>query len=254
MTNLRERALSLRYNLVPDHLIGEILTKRWADNAIPFLALIATVAVFGTVIPGFFKPQSLSDSTRQLGEFSIVVTGMTVVMLGGGIDLSVGSIFALATFAAVSAFFIFDWPVWAALAAALATGGLLRRHQRLSRRLSAAAGVSHDARDLHHRAGALRHPGGQLRRPASSSRRDTSDLWDFIGDGTIHGLSISRARGRSVIAIIAHIAITRSRPGWHVLAVGGSRRSAHNSGIRVRRDRVHDLCHLRPAAAGLPDF
>ena len=101
MTNLRERALSLRYNLVPDHLIGEILTKRWADNAIPFLALIATVAVFGYFIPGFFKPQSLGDSTRQLGEFAIVVTGMTVVMLGGGIDLSVGSIFALATFAAV---------------------------------------------------------------------------------------------------------------------------------------------------------
>jgi ribose transport system permease protein len=39
--------------------------------------------------------QALSDSTRQLGEFSIVVTGLTIVMLGGGIDLSVGSIFGL---------------------------------------------------------------------------------------------------------------------------------------------------------------
>ena len=24
-----------RYRLVPDHLLGEILTKRWIDNAIP---------------------------------------------------------------------------------------------------------------------------------------------------------------------------------------------------------------------------
>ena len=42
MMNLRERALRLRYNVVPDHLIGEILTKRWTDNAIPFLALVIT--------------------------------------------------------------------------------------------------------------------------------------------------------------------------------------------------------------------
>jgi hypothetical protein len=35
---LRERALRLRYNFIPDHLVGEILTKRWTDNAIPFLA------------------------------------------------------------------------------------------------------------------------------------------------------------------------------------------------------------------------
>src|ERR1043165_4492965 len=92
---LRERLLRLRYNTIPDHLIGEILTKRWTDNAIPFVALVITIAIFGTLIPGFFKPSALSDSTRQLGEFSIVVTGLTIVILGGGIDLSVGSIFAL---------------------------------------------------------------------------------------------------------------------------------------------------------------
>ena len=120
--SFRERLQRLRYNYVPDHLIGEILTKRWTDNAIPFLALIITVVGFGTAINGFFKPMSLSDSTRQLGEFSIVVTGLTIVMLGGGIDLSVGSIYALSTFAAVSASFIFGWPVWAALLAAIATG------------------------------------------------------------------------------------------------------------------------------------
>src|SRR6187431_1531534 len=114
----RERLQAWRYNLIPDHLIGEILTKRWTDNAIPFLALVITVASFGTHIDGFFKPQSLTDSTRQLGEFSIVVTGLTIVMLGGGIDLAVGSIFALSCFAAVSVFFIFEQPVWMALAAA----------------------------------------------------------------------------------------------------------------------------------------
>src|SRR4029434_754297 len=102
--SFRGQGARLRYNYVPDHLIGEVLTKRWADNAIPFLALVITVVGFGTAISGFFKPQSLSDSTRQLGEFSIVVTGLTIVMLGGGIDLSVGSIFALACFSAAGTF------------------------------------------------------------------------------------------------------------------------------------------------------
>ena len=81
----RERLQAWRYNYIPDHVIGEILTKRWTDNAIPFLALAAVIAVFGTAIPGFFSPYSLLESTRQLGEFAIVVMGLTVVMLAGGI-------------------------------------------------------------------------------------------------------------------------------------------------------------------------
>src|SRR3954471_594204 len=109
---VRERLQAWRYNYVPDHIVGEILSKRWADNAIPFLTLVIVIAGFGTAIPGFFSPYSLLESTRQLGEFAIVVMGLTVVMLAGGIDLSVGSIFALSTFAAVAAFFIFEMPVW----------------------------------------------------------------------------------------------------------------------------------------------
>ena len=48
--SFRERLQSWRYNLVPDHVVGEILTKRWTDNAIPFLALVATLSVFGAAI------------------------------------------------------------------------------------------------------------------------------------------------------------------------------------------------------------
>jgi ribose transport system permease protein len=231
--SFRERVQRLRYNYIPDHLVGEILTKRWTDNAIPFLALVITVVGFGTAIHGFFKPQSLSDSTRQLGEFSIVVTGLTIVMLGGGIDLSVGSIYALSTFAAVSAFFIFGWPVWAALLAAVATGivwgslnGVLIGYMRLRAFLTTLVTfiIGRAIYDI-----LVVNFAAQIQMSSMSS-----DLWDFIGGDTIFGLSVS-VIAAIVIAIIAHIAITRSRPGWHVLAVGGSRRSAYNSGIRVRR-------------------
>src|ERR1041384_6409356 len=104
---LRERLLRLRYNYIPDYLIGEILTKRWTDNAIPFIALVITIAIFGTLIPGFFKPSALSDSTRQLG---------------GGIALSVGSNYAMSPFAAVICFFVWEQPLWIAFLAALAMG------------------------------------------------------------------------------------------------------------------------------------
>jgi len=231
--SLRERLQRLRYNYIPDHLIGEILTKRWTDNAIPFLALIITVVGFGTAINGFFKPMSLSDSTRQLGEFSIVVTGLTIVMLGGGIDLSVGSIYALSTFAAVSAFFIFGWPVWAALLAAIATGivwgslnGVLIGYMRLRAFLTTLVTfiIGRAIYDI-----LVVNFAAEVQMSTMSS-----DLWDFIGGETIFGLSVSVITA-IVVAVIAHIAITRSRPGWHVLAVGGSRRSAYNAGLRVRR-------------------
>ncbi|HEX3066643.1 MAG TPA: SMP-30/gluconolactonase/LRE family protein, partial [Dongiaceae bacterium] len=230
---LRERLARLRYNFIPDHLIGEILTKRWTDNAIPFLALVATVAGFGWAIPGFFKPESLSGSTRQLGEFSIVVVGLTVVILGGGIDLSVGSIFALSTFGAVGSFLILGWPVWAALGVALAIGlvfggvnGLLVGYLRLRAFLTTLVTliIGRALFDI-----LVVNYAAQIQLSTMQS-----DLWDFIGDGTVYGFSISVIVA-VVIAIIAHVALTRSRPGWHILAVGGSRRSAYNSGIRVRR-------------------
>jgi ribose transport system permease protein len=247
----RETLQRWRYDFIPDHLIGEILSKRWADNAIPFLAMVLTVVGFGTAIPGFFKPNALVESTRQLGEFSIVVTGLTVVMLAGGIDLSVSSIFALAAFASVSCLFILGWPVWACLFAALAVGGLfgavngyligyLRLRAFLTTLVTLVIGRSlYDILII--------------KFAAQVQQSDiTSGVWDFIGDGKVLGVSIS-VLVAIVIAIIAHIALTRSRPGWHILAVGGSRRSAHNSGIRVR-ETVFMSYVISGLCAGLAGF
>lgn len=247
----RETLQRWRYNFVPDHLLGEILSKRWTDNAIPFLAMVATVAGFGSAIAGFFNPSSLVESTRQLGEFVIVVIGLTVVMLAGGIDLSVGSVFALAAFAAVSTFFIFGLPVWLALLAALATGavfgalngyliGYLRLRAFLTTLVTLVIGRAiYDILVVNF---------ASLVQQSNYS----SDLWDFIGDGRLLGVSVSVLTA-IVLAVIAHIALTRSRPGWHILAVGGSRRSAHNSGIRVR-ETVFMSYVISGLCAGLAGF
>src|SRR6185295_17848422 len=61
-----------------------------------------------------------------------------------------------------------------------------------------------------------------------------SDLWYYFGEGFVLGVPVSVVVA-VVVAVAAHLVLSRTRAGWHVLAVGGSRRSAHNVGIPVRR-------------------
>lgn len=223
----------LRYNAIPSHLIGEILTKRWTDNLVPFLLLAGVIVIFGTAINGFFSPASLLDATRQLGEFLIVVIGLTIVMLGGGIDLSVGSIYALSVFASVVAIYLWDLPVWAAFLVAILAGGLcgafngvligyLRLRAFLTTLVTLIMGRS--AYDI-----LIIAWGRELQMSPVMN-----DNFDFIGTGSLGGLPVSILIA-GVFAIIAHILLSRSRLGWHISAVGGSRRSAFNAGIPVRR-------------------
>jgi ribose/xylose/arabinose/galactoside ABC-type transport system permease subunit len=60
-----------------------------------------------------------------------------------------------------------------------------------------------------------------------------SEIWDFIGSGSVFGLAFSFILLIAAV-LIGHVLLSRTRPGWRIMAVGGSRRSAHNSGISVR--------------------
>lgn len=222
-----------RYRLVPDHIVGEILAKRWIDNAIPFTILIVVLAGFGAAVPDFLSLGSLTALTRQLGEFGIVVIAMTIVMLAGGIDLSVGSVFALANITALAMLNIFGLPVGLAFAITLAVGaavglvnGLLIGYLRLRAFLTTLVTliIVRSIVDM-----LLLHFAVQI-----SAGFVDSAIWDFIGDGKIAEVPFSFALF-IVIAIIVHLVLSRTRPGWHLMAVGGSRRSAHNVGIHVRR-------------------
>jgi ribose transport system permease protein len=230
---LSESLARLRYGLFPDHLVGEVLSKRWTDNAIPLVFLLATVIGVGSAIPDFFSLASLADASRPLGEFAIVVMGLTIVMLGGGIDLSVGATFALSAFASVAVIYIMGGPIWLALLAALATGavvgaanGVLIGYLRLRAFLTTLVTFT------------ILHAIYSILVVNFSAQVQLADvqtpIWDFIGDGGVAGFPISLIVA-VLVAILAHVFISRSRPGWHVLAVGGSRRSAFNAGISVRR-------------------
>jgi ribose transport system permease protein len=240
-----------RYRFVPDHIVGEILSKRWTDNLIPFFFLLVTVIVFGAAIKDFYSLGYLITAARQLGEFLLIVIGLLIVMLGGGIDLSVGSNFALANIVGLIAMNVLGWPVWASLICTiLATGavglinGILVGYLRLRAFLTTLVTLIMvravvDILLLKYSV------------PISGATPD-SDLWEYIGDGTMLGLPFSFVVA-AAIAIIVHIFLSRSRPGWHVAAVGGSRRSAFNIGIPVRRT-VCMTYVLSGALAGVAGF
>jgi ribose transport system permease protein len=223
----------LRYRYLPDHLIGEILTKRWIDNAIPFLVLIAAVIVFGAFVPDFYSVNALSDLGRQFAEFGLIVLGLTIVMIAGGIDLSVASVFTLAVLLSLIGMNVEGWPVGLTVVSVIALGvvcgsinGYLIGYLRLRAFLTTLVTliIFRSIYDIVF----LRMS------TAIISSIANSDTWTFIGEGTIVGVPFSLVV-TAVIAILWHIVLSRMRPGWRLTAVGGARRSAYNAGIKVRR-------------------
>jgi ribose transport system permease protein len=222
----------LRYRFIPDHVIGEILSKKWIDNAIPFLVLVCVIAIFGSLIPNFFSGSNLSITSRQFGEFALICIAMMVVIVVGGIDLSVGSNFALGNFMTLALLNLGGWSVWAAVPVVVLIcgsvgllNGFLVGYLRLRAFLTTLVTliIVRAVVDM------LLLQYAQ----AMSVSFYQSDAWDLMGLGGFFGIPFSFAV-LIVVSIIGHILLTRSRPGWRMMAIGGSRRSAHNIGLSVR--------------------
>jgi ribose transport system permease protein len=222
-----------RYRLVPDHVIGEVLTKDWIDTAIPVVMLIISAAVFALLLPNFLSVAGVVELLRQMGELTFVTLGMAVVIMAGGIDLSVGSIFALANFTTLALVNYLQWPIPIVAVLVLVVcglcgliNGILVGYLRLRAFLTTLAMLI----ILRALVDYLLFNWGTM------VVNDTPDstVWDFLSFGTVLGVPFNYLLAL-VAAVVLHIFLTRMRPGWHIRAVGGSRRSAHNAGINVRR-------------------
>ncbi len=242
---MQEALIRLRYRYWPDHLLGEILSKRWTETAIPVIVLLIVGLVLGRSIDNFFSPGALADTARQAGEIGFVVLAMALVVIVGGIDLSVGSMFALCDFCALYCLNVLGWPVPAVIVATIVCGlalgsvnGFLIGYLRLRAFITTLITliIYRSAYDL-----LLVDNSNKI-----ASAFPDFPSWNFIGGGDLFGIP-SVALVYIVVAVFGHIFLTRLRPGWHVTAIGGSRRSAHNSGIPVRRTIA--LCYT--AGGGL---
>jgi ribose transport system permease protein len=233
MSSLRAKYLSARYNLFPDHILGEILAKRWADNAIPFFTLIVVALGLFFILPGFYTSYNLTEYGRQYAELGLIVLGMTVVMMAGGLDLSVGSIFAIANLVALYCVHVLDLHPFLTLFIAMTSGalcgafngffiGVIGMRAFLTTLVTLI--VFRSIVDLLLLEYAL----------DISSVFPDSELWEYVGDGDSFGLPYVLLV-TTLVLVLFHFGISRMKPGWHLTAVGGSRRSAFNAGIKVKQ-------------------
>jgi ribose transport system permease protein len=86
------------------------------------LVLIVLMVTSQVLYPGFFELGNARNMAIQNADIALVALGMTIVMIGGGFDLSVGATYALG--AVVFAKFADQMPLPLAGAVALGTGGM----------------------------------------------------------------------------------------------------------------------------------
>jgi ribose transport system permease protein len=86
------------------------------------VVLAALCALFGRFSNHFWTPQTVRTIVNQFADLTVVAVGMTLVLVIGGIDLSVGSVLALSGAVLGIAIADWNWPLPLAVLACLAVG------------------------------------------------------------------------------------------------------------------------------------
>lgn len=188
-------------------------------SAWPVLVLLAVLlVVLGTLAPGILAPRNLLNVVNQQASLIVVTIGQALVVLTGGLDLSVGSVVSLTT-AIVSLDTPFAIPL--ALLAALGAGcvnavGILRFQvhpilMTLST-MTALQGVALLVRPI---------PGG------------STPAWlNAYSSGTLFGIPLP-ALAAVLIAVAMTLVVSRTRFGLHLIATGGSADNARLGGVKA---------------------
>ena len=71
-------------------------TRDWLERLLPYASVGALFVALSLLSPYFLSVANLSSVVRQTTVITIIALGMTLIMISGGIDLSVGSVLAFA--------------------------------------------------------------------------------------------------------------------------------------------------------------
>jgi ribose/xylose/arabinose/galactoside ABC-type transport system permease subunit len=189
-------------------------------------AAVAVLLLFNAVFTGnFMQIDNLRTQLVQVAPVVIVALGMALVIGTEGVDLSVGSVMALA--AAVIPLYL-GFGVWPAVLMALLAGaaaGLLNGS------LVALVGLQPIVATLAllvaGRGLALVIAGGQLK------QIHNADLLDLGGNDIVGVPSLVLIA--AVLAIIVGFVVHRTTYGRQLVAIGGNRAAAHLAGLPVKR-------------------
>ncbi len=70
--------------------------REWLERMLPLASVVALFVALSLLSPYFLTVQNLSSVARQIAVINIIALGMTLIIVSGGIDLSVGSVMAFA--------------------------------------------------------------------------------------------------------------------------------------------------------------
>jgi ribose transport system permease protein len=195
------------------------------------LLLVALCAVVALASPQFLSLTNLQNVSRLVGMYGIFSIGVGIVIVTGGIDLSVGSICALLGVLLSMMLVDWGWPASLALAAVIGLGaGLGAIHGLLVARLRLQPFIVTLCGLLLYR-GAARY----------IARDSTKGFGTGEGFEWLRTLAAGNLAGvpmpfviMCVVALFAWLLVHRSVYGRHLFAVGHNEEAARYSGVKTR--------------------
>jgi len=231
MSAFSEKLNNLRYKWSAQQLVTELLEKKWMEGIIPFLMLAILLIASAVFIEDYYTGPNIASTAKQFAEFGFVAIAMAVVMISGGIDLSVGGMFAMGNMIALVLLLILKIPTIAIIPIVMISGAIMGACNGLL------IGIMKTKAFLTTLVSMLIFWAivNLLSIKYSIAMAETTvndPFWSFL-DSSVFGVPVN-AITLIFIAIVCHIILSRSRMGWHVTAVGGERRSARYAGINAQ--------------------
>ena len=213
---------------------------------VAFLVLCVFLSVFPKTSGSFFTRQIIFNVLRQISTNLFLACGMTMVIILGGIDLSVGSIIALSGCISAGCVARYNLPLPIALLMGLLVGLLVGMFNGavISKTTIPAFIVTLATMNIA-KGLAYVYTGG-------SPVRVVTKEWQFLGAGYV-GIFPTPVVILVIVLIITAIIMNKTKMGRHMYAVGGNQQAAEFSGIKVEKVKffVHAFSGLMAGLAGI---
>jgi ribose transport system permease protein len=229
--------------------------KWWRQSWVgPFAALLFVYLLFAALRPETFaRPINLVTMARQTVVVGIATAGMTMVIVSGGIDLSVGSSVALTTVVIARMLNAGAGPLTAALAgvAVAAAAGFLVGSAISFLRVTPFV-VTLGAMTILR--GAAKGIANEQKIDANA--RGLDSLLGVVPDDRSWMLFPPGVWALGLVALFAVLLLRYARFGRHVFAIGSNERTARLCGVPVERVKigVYTLSAALAGLAGIMEF
>lgn len=203
----------------------------WIKRFLPFISLIVLCVLIAALEPRFLSAGNLASVARQTAVITIMAMGMTMVMVSGGIDLSVGSIMALAGVVGALAM-VAGVPVIGGIALAMLAGASLGL-------INGAAVASLGIPAFIVTLGAMGiYRGSVLLLTGGNAVVGLPQSFGYLAEGNLFGLLPIPLLIVIIVAALIHFLLAQTQLGRYCYAIGSNVEAARYAGVRVARNQI----------------